>query len=849
MKFTLTKKLILLFLGFGLLPMVALGAIFAQSTDVIVDRAGDRLEGVASGVVDKIDRSMFERYGDVQAFAANRANLETKEWYRANEQSQVVRAMNHYVALYGVYYLTIMVDLEGKVIAVNTKDAAGKSLDTAAFWGKSHKESPWFKAVAAGQFTTRLPHSAPGNDVATGTFVEDVHVDPDVKAAYPGDDGLTLGFSAPVRDVNGKVIAYWSNRARFSIAEEVVRSTYADMKVRGYPNTEINLMNAAGLFIIDHDPGTHGSDAIRRDFDKTLFKLNLSDKVESAKLALEGKAGHGIAKHVRKNTDTLNGYSYSRGALGYPGTGWSVMVRIPADEATRELVAIRRELVISAGVAALLIVLIGLWVARRVTRPIVAMTKAAQSVALGDVAQSVDHRGTDEVGDLAESLRGVIDYVGSTAAAADAVARGDLSTEVTLRSDKDALGKSFQRATTAQRRLVQEASTLIESARSGHLERRGDSTGLEGAYGELVDGMNQMLAATAAPLDEAGAVLQQLAARNLTARVRGSYQGAYAEIATALNQAATDLEAALSQVGSAADQVTTAAAEITSGSQSLASSTTEQASSLEEVTASLQEITSRARSAAESAREAQSLVGEAGASAERGVQAVTQMSAAIERIKASADETAKIVKTIDEIAFQTNLLALNAAVEAARAGDAGRGFAVVAEEVRALAMRSAEAAKSTAKLIGESVHNADEGVELNEVVTKNFDEIAGQVRVARDVVGSIADGAEQQAAGVEQINLAVDQMSQVTQQNAATSEESASAAEELASQARGLSDMVRRFQISERLGASGTTRATPPPLQLASYRKASKNGQNGKNGGNGRSLIPFDDDAALLAEF
>jgi len=845
-KFTLAKKLTLLFLGFGVLPMAAVAVITLRSTENITDRAGDRLEGVAAGVMEKIDRNLFERYGDVQAFAANRAALETKDWYRQTDQSGLVRAMNTYVALYGVYYLTIMVDTEGRVVAVNSKDAAGKTIDTSALWGKSYKDAPWFKSVAAAQFSTRLPHAAPGNDQATGTFVEDVHVDPDVKAAYPGDDGMTLGFSAPVRDASGKVVAYWTNRTRFSVAEEVVKSTYADMKARGYPNTELNVMNGAGVFIIDYDPGLTGAEAVRHDFDKTLFKLNLTDKVESAKLAVAGQAGHHVTTHVRKNTQSINGFAHSRGALGYPGTDWSVMVRLPVEEGAAEVATIRRQ-VLGAGIVAVVVILvIGLWVTRRLTRPIVAMKQAAENLALGDIDQRVAHRGGDEVGDLAEALRGVIGYVGSTAEAADAVARGDLGREVTLRSDKDALGKSFQRATAAQRKLVQETSALIESARAGHLERRVATAGFEGAYLELVTGMNQMLAAVAAPLDEAGSVLQQLAARDLTARVTGTYEGAYGEIASALNQAATDLEAALSQVGSAADQVTTAAAEITSGSQSLASSTTEQASSLEEVTASLQEITSRARTAAESARKAQELVGATGASAERGVQAMTQMSAAIERIKASADETAKIVKTIDEIAFQTNLLALNAAVEAARAGDAGRGFAVVAEEVRALAMRSAEAAKSTAKLIGESVHNANQGVELNAVVTKNFDEIAGQVRVAREVVGGIADGAEQQAAGVEQINLAVDQTSQVTQQNAATSEESASAAEELAAQARGLGDMVGRFQISGRSGVTASPRVdAPPPLPLP-RRKSTK---NGKNGGNGRSLIPFDDDSALLAEF
>jgi len=856
-KFTLTKKLLLLFLGFGLLPMAAVGAVAFGASEVILERAGDRMEGMASGVADKIDRTLAPRYGDAQAFAANRAVLETKDWYRPGDQNPIVRAMNGYVANYGVYYLTLLVDTEGRVIAVNSKDADGRSLDTSTLWSKSFKDAPWFKAVAAGQFTSKMAYSSPGNDKATGTFIEDVHVDPDVKALYAGDSAMTLGFSAPVRDASGKVVAYWSNRARFSVVEEVARTTYADLKARGYNGTEISVLDEKGNLIVDYDPATAGSEEVRHDMN-TLFKINLAEKVESAKQAVGGATGNEVARHARKNVDTLNGFAHLRGAIGFPGMNWSVLVRTPVSEAAAEAAPVRRKVLGAGAVGAFLIVVLGFWAVRRLTRPIVAMKHAAERIAVGDINQRVEHHASDEIGDLAEALRGLLQYIGATAKAADAAARGDLSTEVVARSDDDVLSQSFQRSAEAQRRLVQETKQLIEAARAGHLERRGDTAGMEGVYSELVQGMNQLLGAVAAPLDEANRVLQRIAARDLSARVAGTYEGAYAEIASSLNKAASDLESALSQVATASDQVTTASAEITSGSQALANSTTEQASSLEEITASLQEITSRARGASDSAREAQGMVGQAGKSAERGVQSMNQMSTAIERIKNSADETAKIVKTIDEIAFQTNLLALNAAVEAARAGDAGRGFAVVAEEVRALAMRSAEAAKSTAKLIGESVHNADEGVALNAVVTKNFDEIADQVREVHDVVGRIASGAEQQAVGVQQINTAVDQMSQVTQQNAATSEESASAAEELSAQARALGEMVGRFQLTQRGSHAAeparrpAPRVAPPALPLPPRKPT--NGKNGGNGGNGHAfggaaLIPFDDDESTLGAF
>jgi hypothetical protein len=104
-----------------------------------------------------------------------------------------------------------------------------------------------------------------------------------------------------------------------------------------------------------------------------------------------------------------------------------------------------------------------------------------------------------------------------------------------------------------------------------------------------------------------------------------------------------------------------------------------------------------------------------------------------------------------------------AAVEAARAGEAGRGFAVVADEVRALAMRSAEAARSTAKMIKESVSNVEEGVALNAVVIGSFREITDKVNAVVDAMTAIAERSEKQRSGVEQITTAIEGMNRLTQ--------------------------------------------------------------------------------------
>ncbi|HSQ42441.1 MAG TPA: methyl-accepting chemotaxis protein [Fibrobacteraceae bacterium] len=541
----------------------------------------------------------------------------------------------------------------------------------------------------------------------------------------------------------------------------------------------------------------------------------LTKRKEMLDLFWAGKRQEAVSILLTEYRDLQNSYMVSINEL----IAYQTRIANEDGAAAGELAADTRQMLLMLALLALALGLGAAWlITRSITRPVARCMEVANQVAAGDTSIEINVDSSDETGMLLAALKRMVGAIQG---------------------------------------MSQDTVSLAKAAVEGKLSSRADASKHQGDFRSIVQGINETLDAVIQPMQEAAAVLEKVANRDMTARMNGNYNGELAQIKSALNMAVDNLDKALGQVNEATMQVSSAAQQISAGSQSLAQGANEQASSLEEVSSSLEEMSSMTKQNADNAAQARTLSAESNDSAKTGSEAMERMSGAINRIKESSDQTAKIVKTIDEIAMQTNLLALNAAVEAARAGEAGRGFAVVAEEVRNLAQRSAQAAKNTADMIGESVKNADDGVKIAEEVSNSFSLIAGGAGKVNDLISEIAAASKEQAQGIEQVSTAVSQMDKVTQQNAANAEESASAAEELSSQSEELQGMVGQFQITQ---ASATPMVRPishHPKHTALPHQTPKPNSNGNpNGLQGKKMqkhvsaeeiIPMEDEA--LKEF
>jgi methyl-accepting chemotaxis protein len=406
----IATKLVVLFAIFGIVPMAAVGYLGSSATGEMEKAAGQRVQVVAENIADKIDRNLSERYGDAQIFGLNKIVGERYHWY-SKDNNAIAHAMNQYMAASGIYYLTILVDPAGDVMAVNSKDAKGNPLDTTPLYSKKYSDALWFKALQAKEYSTKQPFTAPGNDAVTGTFIEDLHVDEDVKTFYPGDEGLTLGFSAPVY-MDGDLIGYWTNRVKFSLVEEIVKTAYQELKSSGFPGSEVTLLGDKGQVIVDYDPFNQGKEDLTHDLENTLFKLNLAEKgVNAAQEAVAGKTGYRTTLHARKNIWQLVGYTHLKGALGYPGMNWSVLVRISKDQAAAAAIAFNRNLSMTAIICLALILVVGLWVGRRGASSLIQVSEVAQRAAEGDLTKRIKVTSKDELGAMGLAINAMLDNI------------------------------------------------------------------------------------------------------------------------------------------------------------------------------------------------------------------------------------------------------------------------------------------------------------------------------------------------------------------------------------------------------------------------------------------------------
>ena len=407
--------------------------------------------------------------------------------------------------------------------------------------------------------------------------------------------------------------------------------------------------------------------------------------------------------------------------FAFDGTRWAVVATQAESEVLAPVLEMRTAMLVVGAALLAVAAALGLLFSRALTRPLSRLTGTMQALAGG--ANDVEIPGMkrhDEIGEMARTVEVFREHALQIGAMTDAERAASEHRRLERASMMQALQEAF--------------GQVVDAAQQGDFSRRVETEFPDRELNAIAASINNLVATVERGLGETGRVLAALASTDLTHRVAGDYQGAFAQLKGDTNAVAEKLTEIVGQLKATSRNLKSATAEILSGANDLSERTTKQAATIEETSAAMEQLAGTVLQNARQARDASGVAASVTRTAEEGGEVMGQATEAMERITSSSGRISNIIGLIDDIAFQTNLLALNASVEAARAGEAGKGFAVVAVEVRRLAQSAAQASSEVKGLIEQSGSEVRTGSKLVSEAASRLEAMLAAARSSNELM-------------------------------------------------------------------------------------------------------------------
>jgi diguanylate cyclase (GGDEF)-like protein len=318
--------------SFAVILTVATVAVLASVTEEAATRQleqniGGNLALRAREVADKLDRGMYERRQDIELEAGTLSDAALRQ-----RPVLVRKRLDALVDAYGGYAWIGYAGVDGKVLA------SAKGL----LEGEDVSQRPWFGGAIGAAFI---------GDAHRAVLLEK-HLNPS-----NGEPLRFLDVAMPVLDSDGSFAGVLGAHIDWRWIRETATSA--------------------------RDDGQHTETLILSTTDRVLLGPNgLQDRtldLDGARQARLGAEGYRIERWPDGKM-YLTGYSVSKGHLKYPGLGWIIIVREQLDQAYAPVRELRQQFLVVGTVIALLVAAFGWLMAMHISRPLITIANAAQSL-------------------------------------------------------------------------------------------------------------------------------------------------------------------------------------------------------------------------------------------------------------------------------------------------------------------------------------------------------------------------------------------------------------------------------------------------------------------------------------
>jgi methyl-accepting chemotaxis protein PixJ len=433
-RLNLKLKATLLAIVLGVTPAVLVGSYaFYTASQAYNAQLKQVKEAQALGIADKLNRYMFERFGDIQVLA-NLPVFSDPEVIAIKTVQEKQVLLDRYAQIYGAYDSIAVFDLNGDLIAQTT----GPRLS-------NHQDRDYFqKAIKTRQPVITAP-------------------------APSGATGLAIHLAAPIRNTKtGQLIGVVRSRLPVDALQEAVKNYAAG-------GDEYIIADSRGAIFLGSESKVVGQ-TLAVDF-SGLQSFVAGKQVGSTELV-----------HDEKEYAAYAPWAAIDKVEGMPDLGWNAIITTPTEIAFATLTEEARAIQLGTLISAILVAIIAFLLADRATRPVLAAANAAAQIGEGQLDTRIRVRGTDELAQLGGNLNQMASRLQTLLTEQEQATLQQLATQAEVsRQQQERADEQRQQKEFLQRRAL-ELLMEVDPISKGDLTIRAQVT--EDEIGTIADSYN-----------------------------------------------------------------------------------------------------------------------------------------------------------------------------------------------------------------------------------------------------------------------------------------------------------------------------------------------------------------------